>query len=251
MDKFYEKLNISENCLANQTIFKKTFLESVDLLASDKKLINDHIKKVIWKYCLKPDNTNISIYKDEEREYLEIEIIEVQLNETNKVKRIAEIIMRAIPYPVLLVFVKDNQIQLVTGDMRKNLSDSSKVTVEEFIYTDWFEVKPENQFVEKLLNDLNFKQLNSANFYQLYQDLEVDLNNYNISKLKNSIILSHSENLSETTKKQYYDEIKSIDMKIKSIQKQLKKNSSINEKVETSIKIRNLKERKKYLLEQL
>ena len=71
MDKFYEKLNISENCLANQTIFKKTFLESVDLLASDKKLINDHIKKVIWKCCLKPDNTNISIYKDEEREYLE------------------------------------------------------------------------------------------------------------------------------------------------------------------------------------
>ena len=51
MDKFYEKLNISENCLANQTIFKKTFLESVDLLASDKKLINDHIKKVVWKYC--------------------------------------------------------------------------------------------------------------------------------------------------------------------------------------------------------
>lgn len=251
MDKFYEKLNISENCLANQTIFKKTFLESVDVLASDKKLINDHIKKVIWKYCLKPDNTNISIYKDEEREYLEIEIIEVQLNETNKVKRIAEIIMRAIPYPILLVFVKDSQIQLVTGDMRKNLSDSSKVTVEEFIFTDWFEVKSEDQFVEKLLNDLNFKQLNSANFYQLYQDLEVGLNNYNISKLKNSIILSHSENLSEATKKQYYDEIKSIDMKIKSIQKQLKKNSSINEKVETSIQIRNLKERKKYLLEQL
>ena len=55
--------------------------------------------------------------------------MEVQLNDASKIKRIAEIIMRAIPYPILLVLVKESQIQLVTGDMRKNLSDSSKVTV--------------------------------------------------------------------------------------------------------------------------
>lgn len=201
MDKFYEKLNISENCLANQTIFKKTFLESVDLLASDKKLINDHIKKVVWKYCLKPDNTNIPVYKDNEREYYEIEIIEVQLNETNKVKRIAEIIMRAIPYPILLVFTKDNKIQLVTGDMRKNLSDSSKVTVDNFVYTDWFEIESDNPFVEKLLTDLNFKQLNFTNFYLMYRDLEAKLNNFNIAKLKDTVENPAPSNVSDTDRK--------------------------------------------------
>ncbi len=251
MDKFYEKLNISENCLANQTIFKKTFLESVDLLASDKKLINDHIKKVVWKYCLKPDNTNIPVYKDNEREYYEIEIIEVQLNETNKVKRIAEIIMRAIPYPILLVFTKDNQIQLVSGDMRKNLSDSSKVTVDNFVYTDWFEIESGNPFVEKLLNDLNFKQLNFTNFYLMYRDIEAKLNNFNIAKLKDTVEVSTPSNVSDTDRKNFYDEIKSIDIKIESIQKQLKKNSPLNEKVEASVKIKALKDRKEQLLKLL
>lgn len=251
MDKFYEKLNISENCLANQTIFKKTFLESVDLLASDKKLINDHIKKVVWKYCLKPDNTNIPVYKDSEREYSEIEIIEVQLNETNKVKRIAEIIMRAIPYPILLVFTKDNQLQLVTGDMRKNLSDSSKVTVDNFVYTDWFEIASDNPFVEKLLNDLDFKQLNFTNFYLMYRDLEAKLNNFNIAKLKDTVEVSTPSNVSDTDRKKYYDEIKSIDIKIESIQKQLKKNSPLNEKVEASVKIKVLRDRKEQLLKLL
>lgn len=248
MDKFYEKLNISENCLANQTIFKKTFLESVDLLASDKKLINDHIKKVIWKYCLKPDNTNISIYKDEEREYLEIEIIEVQLNETNKVKRIAEIIMRAIPYPILLVFVKDNQIQLVTGDMRKNLSDSSKVTVGEFIFTDWFEVKSEDQFVEKLLNDLNFKQLNSANFYQLYQDINNKLNLYNVSKVKGKIVSNKNSNMSTSDMKKYYDKIQLLNIQIMKLKSLLKKADSIKDKVELNMEIVKLQKQKSELI---
>lgn len=251
MDKFYEKLNINENCLANQTIFKKTFLESVDLLVSDKKLINDHIKKVVWKYCLKSDNTNIPVYKDNEREYYEIEIIEVQLNETNKVKRIAEIIMRAIPYPILLVFTKDNQIQLVTGDMRKNLSDNSKVTVDNFVYTDWFEIESGNLFVEKLLADLNFKQLNFTNFYLMYRDLEAKLNNFNIAKLKDTVEVSTPSNVSDTDRKNFYDEIKSIDIKIESIQKQLKKNSPLNEKVEASVRIKALKDRKEQLLKLL
>ena len=251
MDKFYEKLNISENCLVNQTIFKKTFLESVDLLVSDKKLINDHIKKVVWKYCLKPDNTNISVYKDDEREYYEIEIIEVQLNETNKVKRIAEIIMRAIPYPILLVFINDNQIQLVTGDMGKNLSDSSKVLVDNFVCTDWCELESENQFVEKLLADLNFKQLNFTNFYLMYRDLEAKLNNFNIAKLKDTVEVPAPSNVSDTDRKNFYDEIKSIDIKIESIQKQLKKNSPLNEKVEASVKIKALKDRKEQLLKLL
>ena len=41
---------------------------------------NEHIKKVTWKYCLKPDTINIQPYRSDERDYLEIEIMEVQLN---------------------------------------------------------------------------------------------------------------------------------------------------------------------------
>lgn len=248
MDKFYEKLNISENCLANQTIFKKTFLESVDLLASDKKLINDHIRKVVWKYCLKPNNTNISVYKDDEREYYEIEIIEVQLNETNKVKRIAEIIMRAIPYPILLVFTKDTQIQLVTGDMRKNLSDNSKVTVDNFVYTDWFEIESDNPFVEKLLTDLNFKQLNFTNFYQLYKDINDKLNLYNISKIKGKIVSNENSNLSTSDMKECYDKIQLLDTQITKLKSQLKKADSIKDKVELNMQIAKLQKQKSQLV---
>ena len=50
MNRFYEKLNIPKNCIVDNTVFKKAFLENADLLSFDKKIINEHIKKVTWKY---------------------------------------------------------------------------------------------------------------------------------------------------------------------------------------------------------
>lgn len=251
MNRFYEKLNIPDNCIVENTVFKKAFLENADLTSMDKKIINEHIKKVIWKYCLKPDTINIQPYRSEDRDYLEIEIIEVQLNDSSKFKRIAEIIMRAIPYPILLVLIKDNQMQLITGDMRKNLSDNSKVTVEDFSYSDWIDLDSSNRFKENLFKELNFTKMSYTNFYQMYQDITAKINFYNMSKTKGEIVSEKETNMSSSDAKILYDEINLIDAKIKTLQKQIKKNSSISEKVEISLEISNLKNKKELFLKQL
>ena len=179
MEQFYKQLNIPNNCEVNNTIYKKAFLDNADLTSTDKKIINDHIKKVTWKYCLKPETINILPYKDDKRDYLEIEIIEVQLNEISKVNRIAEIIMRAIPYPILLVLIDDEKLKLAVGDMRKNLSDSSRVTVEDFVFTDWIDINSADVYSEKLFAGLNISTLDSSNYYAMYQDITSKLNVYN------------------------------------------------------------------------
>ena len=239
MNRFYEKLNVPKNCIVDNTVFKKAFLENADLLAFDKKIINEHIKKVTWKYCLKPDTINVQPYKSDERDYLEIEIIEVQLNEDSKIKRIAEIIMRAIPYPILLVFVKDNQIQLATGDMRKNLSDSSKVTVEDFSFTDWIDLNSEDIFRNNLFAELNISKLSYINFYEMYKDITAKVNLYNVSKIKGEVV--NSETVSDSDVKACYDKIKSIEVEISALKSKVKKAGSIKEKVELNIQVDNLK----------
>ena len=239
MNRFYEKLNIPKNCIVDSTVFKKAFLENVDLLSLDKKIINEHIKKVTWKYCLKPDTINIQPYRSDERDYLEIEIMEVQLNEDSKVKRIAEIIMRAIPYPILLVLVKESQIQLVTGDMRKNLSDSSKVTVEDFSYTGWIDLNSEDIFRDNLFAELNISKLSYINFYEMYKDITAKVNLYNVSKIKGEVV--NSETVSDSDVKACYDKIKSIEVEISALKSKVKKAGSIKEKVELNIQIDKLK----------
>ena len=239
MNRFYEKLNIPKNCIVDNTVFKKAFLENADLLAFDKKIINEHIKKVTWKYCLKPDTINIQPYKSDERDYLEIEIMEVQLNDASKIKRIAEIIMRAIPYPILLVLVKESQIQLVTGEMRKNLSDSSKVTVEDFSFTGWIDLNVEDNFRDNLFTELNISKLSYINFYEMYKDITAKVNLYNVSKIKGEVV--NSETVSDSDVKACYDKIKSIEVEISALKSKVKKAGSIKEKVELNIQVDNLK----------
>ena len=249
MNRFYEKLNIPKNCIVDNTVFKKAFLENADLLSFDKKIINEHIKKVTWKYCLKPDTINIQPYRSDERDYLEIEIMEVQLNDDSKIKRIAEIIMRAIPYPILLVLVKESQIQLVTGDMRKNLSDSSKVTVEDFSFTGWIDLDSEDIYRDNLFAELNISKLSYINFYEMYKDITAKINFYNVSKIKGAVV--DTGNMSNIDAQEVYTKINSIEDKITQLQNKVKKAIDIAERVEISVELNKLRNEKENLLKLL
>ena len=236
MEQLYKQLNIPNNCEVNNTIFKKAFLDNADLTSSDKKIINDHIKKVTWKYCLKPETINILPYRDDKRDYLEIEIIEVQLNEISKVNRLTEIIMRAIPYPILLVLIDDDKLKLAVGDMRKNLSDSSKVTVEDFVFTDWIDTNSLDEYSKNLFAGLNISTLDSSNYYTMYKDITSKLNIYNFSKVKGEDI-SKLEYLSNSDIKDCYDRIQELEKKRELLKNKMKKNLSIKEKVDLNIQI--------------
>ena len=144
-----------------------------------------------------------------------------------------------IPYHLLLVFVKDNQIQLVTGDMRKDLSDSSKVTVEDFSFTGWIDLNSEDIFRDNLFAELNISKLSYINFYEMYKDITAKVNLYNVSKIKGEVV--NSETVSDSDVKACYDKIKSIEVEISALKSKVKKAGSIKEKVELNIQVDNLK----------
>ena len=148
--------------------------------------------------------------------------------------------MRAIPYPILLVLIDDDKLKLAVGDVRKNLSDSSKVTVEEFTFTDWIDINSEDEYSEKLFKGLNISTLDSSNYYAMYQDITSKLNVYNFSKVKGEVI-NESEDMSNSDIKTCYDKIKSIEVEISALKSKVKKASSIKEKVELNIRIDQLK----------
>lgn len=241
MDKLYNKLNISNKYyVENGKLDKNAFLAVADLLSSDKKLVQNSIKKMTTKYSLKPSTINLPPYISADRDYYEIDIMEVVLKEPSKYKRIAEILMRTIPYPLLLIFIFEDKVLFATGDMRKNLSDGSKVTVDDFVYTDWIDVESDDKYNKELFASLDISSLNATNYYTMYQDITAKLNLYNISKAKGEIIES-KDNMSNSDIKACYDKIKSIEEKISALKSKVKKAGSIREKVELNIQIDNLK----------
>ena len=72
--------------------------------AADKASLKDDIDKIRWLYTLKPSTINIAPYSDNERDYPEVAVLHFDLSGINRIKRIAQFVNRAIPYPLILLF---------------------------------------------------------------------------------------------------------------------------------------------------
>ena len=233
----YRFLNISDSCFIGNTIYKKLFYENADLASGDKSLFTDAINKITWVYCLKPETINIPPFKDQVRDYPEIEVIEVDVNKDYKLKRIAEIIMRTIPYPMLLIFKWEDKKQLYVAHQRVSQSDSSKNTIEEFISTDWLHNN------SALFAKLDVKQMRFTNFFALYSDI-VDA----ISIYKVSDVIADNTSITGAEARALSAQIEDIEGQITSLRAKLKKESQFNRKMELNIEIKRLEQNKNKLL---
>ena len=233
----YEFLNIPSSCFIGNTIYKKLFYENAGLSTSDKSLFTDTISKVTWLCSLKPETINIPAYKDEVRDYPEIEVIEVLVHKDYKLKRIAEIIMRTIPYPMLLIFKLEDKRQFYVAHQRSSQSDSSKNTIEEFIATDWLDSD------SALFAKLDIKQMRFTNFYALYSDIVDAISIYNLSG-----IMPTKDNITGAEARQLSAKIEDIEQEIVSLRAKLKKESQFNRKMELNIEIKKLERSKNKLL---
>ncbi len=170
MIDFFKKLAIPDSCYLGKRVYKKLFYENAQLNSTDKKAFMDDIDKITWRYTLKPETINIAKYEDGEREYLEIAVIDVVLKSPNRRKRIGEVIQRAIPYPVLLIFVHGDKVALSVAEKRIRRSDSSKIMVEAHYDTHWL-TNGKKGFQEDFLADFCITNFSFHNFFDFYQDM--------------------------------------------------------------------------------
>jgi hypothetical protein len=240
-----EKLDLPKSCRLGSTIYKKQFLTVGDLSSADKKLVSQQIDKVIWHASLKPNTINIRPYQDEVREYGEVEIIEVKLNEASRVRRIAEIVMRTIPYPILLQITYEDQILIVAGHSRINLSDSSKNTIEEFLFTDWITPGALTVFQTQFFKNIHSSKLSFFNFYRFYDSFTDQVILLNASKWADC----YFEDKDAKEVKKITDRIANLERKVEELRAALKQETQFNRKVELNVKIQGLIQKKQELIE--
>jgi hypothetical protein len=265
LNDLYANLKIPQSCYLGKKIFKKHFYE-LDLYATDQKAFSQDIEKITWAYTLKPETINIAQYTDEEREYLEIAVIEVTLKSPKRRKRIGEIIQRVIPYPVLLIFVHREEIALNVAEKRINRSDSSKITVEVVHDTPLLAPDNANGWQKDFLNDFCVTNFSYHNFYDFYQDMVLRIIALNCAVHTGCYQLTteHTE-FSETAtaeKTVVYDTSNMRDKRLESLQElerlqqeqmeyrnKLKREKNMGSQVDLNIQIKKISDRIKEILD--
>ncbi|ACB83960.1 DUF4391 domain-containing protein [Natranaerobius thermophilus] len=242
-----ENMKVPDSCEVNKPIYKKLFYENAYLGKKDQELLSKNIEKITWLYSFKPDTINILPYNDKEREYEEIAVIEVLLREQSHIKRIAEIIQLTIPYPLIIIFNYGQKILFNVAHKRVNMSDESRNTYEELIFTDWVDLASLNKNDKKFIKSLDITKFSFTNFYWFYSDFVDRINIFNVSLYADEYLLEHDAN----DLKQIHDEIKDLEQRISQLQSDLKKEDHFNKKVKMNVEIKKLKEEKKNLIDKL
>ena len=168
-------LQLPESCIVNTKLTKAFFKRNFDLTLSERKLLDDFsiIVTLDLIASIKTTNSNISSYSDDLMKYVEVLVIAVQTSndEFEKSKfKIAELIQKYIPYPILLCVYSDNQFILNTADKRINRNEANKRTVEKSYYSENIEVNLTNEKQIAFLNSLSFTGLEKQNLKTLYDN---------------------------------------------------------------------------------
>ncbi len=131
-------LCLPDGARVDQRVPKKLLLENGAPTAADKRLIADTIEEIQWVAALKPNTIGVPDYRDELREYLEIAVLAVTLRSQpvqDKIKpanaaRLAELMHRAVPYPVLLLLYSGQSMTLSLAHKRWAQNETSKVVLD-------------------------------------------------------------------------------------------------------------------------
>lgn len=257
-----EILDMPKDTVIGSVIPKKTLFEATEINKSDKDVFTKFVKQMNWCYKINDESLRVVPYRDDEREYLEMEVFNILLKEETfevyfhntgnyhrydaKLDRIADIILRFIPYPILIAFQFKNEVKLYGSHIKESLTDFDKITLDEIINTNWINFDDLTEFDEELFDNLKLNNLDFANVFTFYDSILTAIIRYNGSKEIGQKVELSSEEIQEIM-----NQIKVIDRQIFELKAKIKKENNFNKQFELSIQIKELEMDKKILQDDL
>lgn len=238
---FYRDLGLPESTRLGVRIFKKQLLEQAEFSVADRKLVNEHVDTIEWRYALKPASTGLARFEDDTREYLEIAVLHVRLKEGKHLSRLGELIQRTIPYPLLLVFEVEAPIRLALNlaDKRINRADSSKLTVERYFDTGWLDMANTAEVEAAFLADFRASSFMATNLYEFYRAMLRRVTALTAARLCGGYVLAASPEKAEA---QYAasQQLANLKQLLLHLHKQAQKEKQISKRVELNLQIKSI-----------
>lgn len=163
-------LALPSSSLVGRRVPKKMLAEQGAPTVADKRHFQDGIEELTWHAALKPTTIGVPIFRDAEREYLEIAVLTVVFRPQARVSRLIELLHRAVPYPVLLISEHGKDCHLSLAHKRWAQNEGGKVVVDD-LRTLTFADGVFNPQGEGFLTSLELAHLPSGNLYLLYEGI--------------------------------------------------------------------------------
>ena len=225
-----EVFNLSNECKIDKNIPKEVIYKNAEANEKLKRIFIDNVEKIRFMYLLNFSNSNIQSYISDNERFEEIDFIKIILKEKGKENIISKLFHQLIPKSTVIILEFKNEILISTSDKR---TDKEKIILEEVFNSDWIDIE------NKILDELDYKKLNSTNLKLFYENIIEKVSMRNVSRelnYKNSI---KSENI---------DLLEELNKEIEELKLLRKKETQINRIAEIQTKLlKKIEERNKIL----
>ena len=221
-----EIFNLPNECKIDKNIPKEMIYKNAEANEKLKRVFIDTVEKIRFMYLLNFSNSNIQNYVSDKERFEEIDFIKIILREKGKENVISKLFHQLIPKSTVIILEFKTEILISTSNKK---IEKERVIVEEVFNSNWIEIENE------ILEDLEYKKLNSTNLKVFYEDIIEKVRIINLSKKLNSESNIESENL---------ELLEKINKEIEELKVLRKKETQLNRITEIQTKIvKKIKER--------
>ena len=225
-----EIFNLPNECKIDKNIPKEMIYKNAEANEKLKRVFIDNVEKIRFMYLLNFSNSNIQNYINDRERFEEIDFIKIILREKGKENVISKLFHQLIPKSTVIILEFKTEILISTSNKKV---EKERVIVEEVFNSDWIDIE------NKILEDLEYKKLNSTNLKIFYEDIIEKVRIINLSKKLNSESNIESENL---------ELLEKINKEIEELKVLRKKETQINRVAEIQTKLlKKIEERNKIL----
>ncbi len=239
IDVLYNHMGIPDACQLGKRVFKKLFHENAQLGATDKRAFRDDIDVITWVYTLKPNTIAIAAYEDDQREYHEVAVLQVDAKTQLRTTRIAQIIHRAIPYPVVAVFAYETTCAVSLAHKRFSQAEKGAIVADEFHTTQWFDLTETSGVEQAFLASLALADLPHTHFFALYSALVDRVIALDCARLTGQYSLEASTK-KKTDRRERLAACHELEGQIDELKAEIKKEPQFNRQVELNTRIGTL-----------
>lgn len=130
LDDVVAGLALPQEARVNRRVPKTLLNEHGAPTTADKNHINEGIEELVWVAALKSSNIGVPPFRDATREYLEIAVLTLALRPGAALPRLAELVHRAIPYPLFLVAGLGGEVSVSLAHKRYSQGETGKTVLD-------------------------------------------------------------------------------------------------------------------------
>ena len=201
----------------NRRIPKAKFYESINITSSLKKLFVDNVKNIYWRNKIASTSVNLS----DGKYVTEIEVFEVNLNNSQVDIDLLKFIDSVIPYHILYILEYKGKYQACIGYKETTDIEKKIFKVDRYYHTNWCE---ETELIVKL-EGLNLDDVYESLVRQIAGD-----------KLQSD---GYSESLKQSVERD--KEIETLKKQISILQKKIRKEKQLNKQIEMNTELKTLR----------